>query len=340
MSRGWAHPQTIRVEVTRDLGARLGFLALTLAIGWVGFHAFAAGFGTSGNVPQFILVALNGLTLAGLYFIVASGFTLIFGLMKVVNMVHGSFYLLGGYIAYELVRNRVVNYWMAAALAAFAVGIAGLVIQQVFLRWNQGQDLRQALITIALPIIIGDQMLSTFGAAAVTITPPEGLAGSLRAGVYGLQYPAFRLVVLLAAVLIGLVLWFGIRRTRFGMMIRAGVDDPGMASAVGVNIQLVFAATFFIGALLAGLGGVFGGTVIALAPGQDALFLLSSLIIVIIGGMGSLGGAMLGALALGLVDQLSAVYLPANYTNYSILFTFVLLVFVLVARPTGLFGRR
>lgn len=330
----------MRSLVTRDPGARLTLLALALAAAWVAVHAFGSGFGANGNLPQFIIVTLNGLTLAGLYFIVASGFTLIFGLMRVVNMVHGSLYLLGGYIAYELVRNRVVNYWTAMLLAALAIGVFGLVIQQVFLRWNQGQDLRQALITIALSIILGDQMLSFFGAAAVTISPPAGLAGSLRAGVYGIRYPAFRLVVLAVAVLIGLALWLGIRRTRLGMMVRAGVDDPGMTAALGVNIEVVFAVTFFVGAFLAGVGGVFGGTMIALAPGQDALFLLSSLIVVIIGGMGSLGGAVLGALALGLVDQLSGVYLPSNYTNYSILFTFVLLVLVLATRPTGLFGRR
>lgn len=330
----------IRAWLARHLAGGLALLVLLFAVGWVGIHAFGAGFGADGNVPQFIIVALNGVTLAGLYFIVASGFTLIFGLMRVVNMAHGSFYLLGGYIGYELVQHKVVTYWADAALAALAIGVFGLVIQQVFLRWNQGQDLRQALITIALSIIIGDQMLSAFGGSAVTIDPPGGLAGSLRPGVYSIQYPTFRLVALAVAVLIALALWLGIKRTRFGMIIRAGVDDRGMTAALGVNVQLVFAVTFFIGALLAGLGGVFGGTMIALAPGQDASFLLSSLVVVIIGGMGSLGGAVLGALALGMVDQLSDVYLPANYTNYSILLTFVLLVVVLATRPTGLFGRR
>jgi branched-chain amino acid transport system permease protein len=313
---------------------------LVLAVIWVGIHAFGAGFGQEGNVPQFIIVALNGLTLAGLYFIVASGFTLIFGLMRVVNMAHGSFYLLGGYVAYELLKHRAVDYWAAAVLAAVAIGIFGLVVQQAFLRWNQGQDLRQALITIALSIVIGDQMLATFGGAAVTVDAPGGFAGSINAGVYGIRYPTFRLVVLGVAIVIAAALWFGIKRTRFGMIIRAGVDDRAMTSALGVNVQVVFAIVFFIGASLVGLGGVLGGTMIALAPGQDAAFLLSSLVVVIIGGLGSLGGAIVGALALGLVDQLSDVYLPANMTNYSILFTFALLVLVLATRPTGLFGRR
>ena len=143
-----------------------------------------------------------------------------------------------------------------------------------------------------------------------------------------------------APVVVGFLLYLLIRRTRFGMIIRAGVDDRSMTSALGINVQAVFAVTFFIGALLAGLGGVLGGTMIALAPGQDASFLLSSLVVVIVGGMGSLAGALVGALALGLVAQLSGVYLPAGYTNFSILLTFALLVFVLAVRPTGLFGRR
>src|SRR6267143_2028835 len=280
-----------RAWVRGNLSARLGLLVLVLAVGWIAFRAFGSGLGPNGNVPEFIIVTLNGLTLAGLYFVVASGFTLIFGLMRVGNMAHGSFYLLGGYIAFKLLQHGLAGYWPALIVSALAVGAGGLVMQQVFLRWNQGQELRQALVTIALSIIIADQMLANFGGSALTISPPAGLGGSLKLGVYGIQYPTFRFAVL-------------------------------------------------AGAVLAGLGGVIGGTMIALAPGQDASFLLSSLVVVIIGGLGSLRGAVVGSLALGLVDQLSAVYLPASYTNYSILLTFVLLVFVLATRPTGLFGRR
>ena len=327
-----------RAEFGRRLAGGLALFVLAFAVVWVIIRAFGL-FSATGNVPQFIVVLLNGLTLAGLYFIVASGFTLIFGLMRVVNMAHGSLYLLGGYLAFRLVQNNA-NYWLALALATLAIGVVGLVMQQAFLRWNQGQDLRQALITIAISVILADQMIPIFGAAAVTIPPPTGLAGSIRFGLYDIRYPTFRLVVLGVAVVVGLALWYGIQRTRFGMIIRAGVDDRAMTSALGINVRVVFAITFFIGALLAGLGGVLGGTMIALAPGQDASFLLSSLVVVIVGGMGSLAGALVGALALGLVDQLSGVYLPAGYTNYSILLTFALLVFVLAVRPTGLFGRR
>jgi branched-chain amino acid transport system permease protein len=218
-------------------------------------------------------------------------------------------------------------------------GVVGLVMHQVFLRWNQGQDMRQALITIALSLILADQMLAHFGATPTAIVPPGFLANPLKLGVYDLAYPMFRLAMLIGAVIVGLLFWAVIKRTRVGMVMRAGVDDAAMTSALGVNVQLVFAGAFFVGSALAGLGGVFAGTSLSLAPGQDQSFLVYALVVVIVGGMGSLGGAALGALLYGLVDQYSSAYLPAAYSNLSALLTFVLLAVVLAVRPTGLFGR-
>jgi branched-chain amino acid transport system permease protein len=322
----------------RRAPAAIALALLAFVVAWVAYKAFGKGFGETGNGPQLVIVALNGLSLAALYFITASGFTLIFGLMRVVNMAHGALYLLGGYLALDLVQHGA-NWWVAAAVAAVGCGVAGLVIHQLLLRWNQGQELRQALITIAVAMIMADQMIVRFGGEPETITPPASLAGAVSLGVYHLQYPTFRVFIIGAAIVVGALLWLVIRRTRFGMVIRAGVDDRAMTSALGVNVQLVFAGAFFVGALLAGLGGVFGGTVLSLAPGEDDKFLLSSLVVVIVGGLGSLPGAAVGALALGLVEQLSAVYLPSAYTSYSVLLTFVLLVVVLAVRPAGFFGR-
>src|SRR5215472_12401431 len=180
----------LRAEIGRHLASGLALVVLLFAIAWVIAHALGPG----GNVPQFIIVALNGLSLAGLYFIVASGFTLIFGLMRVVNMAHGSLYLLGGYIGLRLVQHQALNYWLALIVAALAIGLFGVVMQQLLLRWNQGQDLRQALITIALSVVLADQMIPYFGASAVTINAPAGLAGSVRLGLYNIHYPSFRLV--------------------------------------------------------------------------------------------------------------------------------------------------
>ncbi len=313
---------------------------------------------------QFVVVTVNGTTLAALYFVVASGFTLIFGLMRVVNMAHGSLYLLGGYLALQMQESwfkpesgdslglslsgdtdatySLMAWIVPLLIATGIIGVIGVIIQQVFLRWNQGQDLRQALITIALSVIFADQMLAAFGGISKDIKTPTdwpksiNLPGDVRFGFFR------GVVVLGAALLIGAGLWLLIKKTRFGKIVRAGVDDRDMVSALGINVQLVFAGAFLIGAMLAGFGGVLGGTMIALAPGEDTSFLLSSLIVVIIGGMGSLGGAAIGALALGLVDAYADVYLVfggTDLTNYSILLTFALLVGVLAVRPLGLFGR-
>ncbi|MBV8712091.1 MAG: branched-chain amino acid ABC transporter permease, partial [Solirubrobacterales bacterium] len=314
--------------LTRRGPALLSWLLLAFAIVWVAIKAFGQGFGISGNGPQFVITALNGVSLAALYFITASGFTLIFGLMRVVNMAHGSLYLLGGYVALDLV-NHGMGWWGAMVLAALITGAVGLLVHQALLRWNQGQDLRQALITIAVATILADQMIVHFGATPSSLTPPAELANSIGLGLYHLEYPVFRLFIIGAALVVALVLWLVIRFTRFGMIVRAGVDDRAMTSSLGINVPLVFGGAFFIGAALAGLGGVMGGTILSLAPGQDDQFLLSSLVVVIVGGLGSLRGAAVGALLLGLIEQLSAVYLPQQFTNDSILLTFILLVVVL-----------
>ena len=356
--RASAVPET---EPAATVGARFGpqrtalLIVAAVVLGWLLIKALD-------DPRKFAVVTLNGLTLAALFFVVASGFTLIFGLMRVVNMAHGSLYLLGGYIALEMQdawfkeeaglglslsgaddTSYSLLAWIVPLLLATAIiGVLGVLIQQVFLRWNQGQDLRQALITIALSVIIADQMLAAFGGISKDIKTPTdwpdsiALPGDVRFGFFR------GVVVLGAAVAIGVGLWWIIKRTRFGKIVRAGVDDRDMVAALGINVQLIFALAFLLGALLAGLGGVLGGTMIALAPGEDTSFLLNSLIVVIIGGMGSLGGAAIGALALGLVDAYADVYLvfgDTDLTNYSILLTFALLVGVLAVRPLGLFGR-
>jgi branched-chain amino acid transport system permease protein len=337
----------------------LGILVL-LPVLWVCFLApttgrFGTSFGSAVHDPKdFLITVLNGLTAAGLYFVVASGFTLIFGLMRVVNMAHGAFFLLGGYIALKVQRHMVgegsafgltsaqvnLTHWIVPALAGtLIVACVGLLMQQLFLRWTQGQDLRQALITIAISIILADQMLVHFGGVATDIAWPRNFDTFTNIHVSGIQYTTTRLVILGMAVGIGLGLWLWLKRTRTGMVIRAGVDDRAMVSALGINIQRTFAIAFFVGSGLAGLGGVIGGSFASLAPGVDANWLLYSLVAVIIGGMGSLEGAAIGSLLLGLTSNFSAAYLPADYTYYSIIFTFVLVAFVLAVRPLGLFGR-
>ena len=324
-------------------------MACAVILGWLGYQG-------SVDASTFVQVTLNGVTLAALFFVVAAGFTMIFGLMRVVNMAHGSLFLLGGYIAYTAQTNwfhisptltltptyvSVVSWIVPLIFATIVVGLAGLLIQQVFLRWNQGQELRQALITIAISVILADQMLGHYGGIAESIAQPQGWPNSVKLSSF--QYGFFRLTVVLgSALVIGVLLYLLMKRTRFGMIVRAGVDDRAMVSALGINVQLVFAGAFLLGSMLAGFAGVLDGTMIAVAPGNDTLFLLDALIVVIIGGMGSLTGAAIGALLLGLVQSYSAIYLKfgaTDLTNYSILLTFILVVVVLAVRPVGLFGR-
>jgi branched-chain amino acid transport system permease protein len=327
---------------------------------WVLFAARKTNFGPAIDDPtSFFITLLNGLTFAGLLFIVASGFSLIFGLMRVVNMAHGSFFLVGGYIAYEIQQDMTGTgqgfliptfdvstwEWIAPALiAAACIAFGGLLLQQLLLRWNQGQDLRQALITIAVALIAADQVIAHFeGGNPVSVTWPGWTDKLVYLHLFDVHYSLQRLIMLALGVAVGALLWLWLYRTRTGMVIRAGVDDREMTSALGINIQRTFALAFVVGAALAAFGGTVGASQGAVASGQDGQWLLNSLVVVIIGGMGSLVGAVAGSLLYGLVFSFSAVYLPTTSDNcctqYSIVVTFVLLALVLAFRPLGLFGR-
>jgi branched-chain amino acid transport system permease protein len=285
-------------------------------------------------VDQILLITLNGLTLAAVYFLVASGLTLIFGLMRVITMAHGTSYLLGGYIGYSIARDTG-NWFLGALGAAVLIGLLGLFIHQILIRRFQDDDMRVALITLGVSLIGTDLMLAAFGGTATQVPVPGELqVASLSLPLVG-AYPVLRLLVLVVAILIGVALALLINRTRFGAVVRAGVDDSQMASATGVNVRAVFAVIFVLGSALAALAGVVGGTLFPLLPGQDGVYLLYSLVVVIVGGMGSIAGAALGATLVGLVSQFSLVYAP----TYSLVLTFALMVVVLALRPQGILGR-
>jgi branched-chain amino acid transport system permease protein len=361
----------VRVGIDRPARLLIRAVAIGLvafALVWVLLWAPNTNFGPAIDDPrQFAITVLDAVTIAGLYFIVASGFTLIFGLLRVVNMAHGTFFLLGGYLAFSaqqcfggartgctagfltggtggfgLISSQVsIGEWLFPLLiAAGIVAVVGLLTQQVFLRWNQGQDLRQALITIAISIIAADQMLAHFGGVAEDIAWPRQLDTSTKfLHIGSITYSWSRLFILFIAIGLGLALWLWLQKTRTGMVIRAGVDDRHMVTALGINIQITFAAAFVVGSALAAVGGVIGASFASIAPGVDGQWLLNSLVVVIIGGMGSLTGAAVGSLLYGLVTSFAATYLPADYTQYSIIVTFALLALVLAVRPQGLFGR-
>ncbi|MCY4052099.1 MAG: branched-chain amino acid ABC transporter permease [Gammaproteobacteria bacterium] len=297
-----------------------------------------------GRKKTFVNTLINGLTLGGLYFLVASGFTLIFGLMRNVNLAHGTMYLLGAYIGYEVAEFS--NNWYLGLIAAFiAVGLCGMLMQLLVFRRMEGDDLRQTLVTIAISIIAADLMLAVWTGTTYQFTPPEWLFGSVTLPIVSaikssgevvyLKYPLFRLMVMLLAILVGVVLWLFLNKSRIGMMIRAGVNDRDMLSASGVNIQLIFMLVFAIGAGLAGLAGVVGGTALSIAPGEDIRYLLASLVVVIVGGLGSITGAAIGAVIIGLAEQFGLAYLP----TYGVVITFLIMVMVLAIRPKGIMGK-
>lgn len=309
---------------------------------WAVFAPWPSGMEAwAGSKKVFLNALINGITLGGLYFLVASGFTLIFGLMKNVNLAHGSLYMLGGYLGYQ--TSVATGSWLLSFVVAFiAVAALGIALQYVVFRRMEGQDLQQTLVTIGISIILADLMLWIWGGEFYQILAPDWLAGPVKLPlitavkssgepVY-LSYPVVRLAIFAASLVLGILMWLALNRTRIGMLIRAGVDDRDMLSATGVRIQRVFILVFAFGAGLAGLAGVVGGTFQSIAPGEDTRFLLASLVVVIVGGMGSIPGAALGALMIGISEQFGSVYFP----TYAVVLTFCIMVVVLAFRPQGL----
>jgi branched-chain amino acid transport system permease protein len=281
----------------------------------------------------FVLTFLNGLTLAGLYFLVASGFTLVFGLMRNVNLAHGSLYLLGAYIGFEI-GDRTGSWFLAVVAGFLSAAVFGVLLQILVFRRMEGQELRQTMVTIGISIVAADLMLAIWTGETYQFEPPDWLYGGTPLPFVKI-YPTIRIMVLIVSVAVGVALWLFLTRTRIGMMIRAGVDDRGMLSASGVNVQRIFATTFAVGGGLAGFAGVVGGSALSIAPGEDTRYLLASLIVVIVGGMGSVPGAAIGALLIGLAEQFGLAYSP----TYGVVYTFLIMVVVLAIRPQGILGR-
>lgn len=275
---------------------------------------------------------LNGLTFAALLFIVASGFTLIFGLMGIVNLAHGALYLLGGYVGYT-VAIYTTSFTTGAIAAMLAIALAGLVLDQGLLRFVRRFELRQVLLTLGVALVLDDLALVVWGGDSFTIPVPPALRGAMP--VFGTYYPRYRLFVLFAGVVVFIGLWLMLNRSRLGALIRAGVDDPEMVEASGINIRRVFLATFVLGCALVGFGGVIGGAFLSLYPTADAEILVFSLAVVVIGGRGSLAGAAVGAIAVGLLNTFGQVWFPE--LAYFVIFG--PMVLLLAFRPMGLFGR-
>jgi branched-chain amino acid transport system permease protein len=279
-----------------------------------------------------LLQVFNGVSYGALLFLVGSGLSLIFGVMRIVNIAHGSYFLLGSYVALTVIWTT--GSWLLALPAgALAIGLLGLAMERIFLRPLGFNVLRQVLVTFGFMLLFQQAALDIWGGDNFMINPPAQLARSIVVG--SLHLPIYRIFMIALAAAIGLSLWLVLERTRVGAMVRATVDDAEMARGIGIDTARVSMLVFALGALLAGLGGVIGGAFVGVYPGVDLQILPIAFAVVIIGGMGSLAGAAIGAVLVGLADNLGKALFPeiSYFTLYAPM------VLLLAVKPTGLFGR-
>jgi branched-chain amino acid transport system permease protein len=280
-----------------------------------------------------VIDTLNGVAFGMLLFLLAAGMSLIYGLMKILNLTHGSFYLVGGYIGLTVVR-ATGSFVLALLVAAIVIALMGAVIERFFLRRFHLDELPQTLLTFGFLFIFSDLALWIWGGDPLMLPVPHILTGSLAIGEYA--YPYYRLFVIAIGLAIAGALWWFQEHTRLGTMLRAGVDDAEIARALGINVSLLFTLVFAVGAALAALGGVLAGPVLSLYPGADFDTLILAFVVVIVGGLGSLRGALAGALLVGILDNFGKSFFP----QFALFTVFVPMAVILVVRPTGLFGRR
>jgi branched-chain amino acid transport system permease protein len=280
-----------------------------------------------------LTLAVNSIAFGGLLFLLSAGFSLIFGLMRIPNLMHGSFFMLGAYFGVTLLDKYQMNFWLAALVSGAAMAVIGGLIQRLLLRRLAGQELAQVLLTLGLSFIVADVCLMVWTGDPWQPATPAHLRGSVR--VADLFFPIYRVAILLVAVAIAIALWLMIDWTRLGAMIRAGVDDAPIARVVGIKVSQLFTLIFALGAALAAFGGVVGAPVLSVYPGLDSEMLPLALIVVILGGTGSLLGALVGSFLIGFLYNFGQAMFPD--LAYVILFLPMLLVLVL--RPQGLFGR-
>ncbi len=284
-------------------------------------------------ISFYIVQLLNGLAYSLLLFLLAAGLSLIFGMLDVVNLAHGSFYMLGAYLGYSIL-GWTGNFWVALILAPLLVGVLGMLLEGTFLRplYKRGH-LDQVLLTFGLAYIFMDLAKWIWGAEVRSVSPPPSLEGSLE--ILGSVFPKYRLFIIIFGLLVAFILWLILEKTRLGAIVRAGVSDKEMVSGLGININLVFRLVFASGVALAALSGVVAAPVLSLYPGMDFDTLILTLIIVVVGGLGTLGGSFFGSILIGEADVFGKVLLP----DYALFIIFGVMAAVLVFRPSGLFRK-
>jgi branched-chain amino acid transport system permease protein len=281
-----------------------------------------------------IIQGLNSLSLGGMLFLLSSGFSLIFGLMRLANLTHGAFFMLGTYLGASALRTfSGLNLWVSALGAGIVVAVIGGLFERLVLTRLKSNPLGQVLVTLGMSFIISDACLVLWGDASIPVPTPDSLQAPTR--IFGFVFPTYRLVLVACAIATAIALYLLIERTRIGAMIRAGVDNPQMARAVGIPVSNLFTLVFCVGAGIAGAGGVLAGPILSAYPGLDLDMLPLALIVVILGGIGSLVGAFIGSFVIGFIYTFGTALFPE--LAYFVLF--LPMIFVIAFRPQGLFGR-
>ncbi|HEY9461160.1 MAG TPA: branched-chain amino acid ABC transporter permease [Paralcaligenes sp.] len=279
-----------------------------------------------------LIQSLNSLALGGILFTLAAGFSLIFGLMRIANLSHGAYFMLGAYIGLSTLKYSE-NFLAAMLVASVSIGVLGVAIERLVLRRLAGDSLSQVLATLGIAFIIADFSLWFWGGDPQTVSPPDLLSGAMH--MFGFGFPMYRVAVLLFSVVLALVLWVLLEKTRLGMMIRASVDDRQMARGVGIPSSRLFSIVFCLGAALAGVGGVVASPILSIYPGMDMDMLPLALVVVILGGVDSLAGAFVGSFLIGFIYSFGQVLFP----NLAYVILFLPMVIILAIKPRGLFGR-
>lgn len=282
-----------------------------------------------------LLQIMNSLSYGFLLFLITCGISIVFGILGVLNLSHGSLYLLGSYIGYSIIMKAGLPFWVAILAVPLIIAALGYLIEIVVLRptYKLGH-LSQVLLTFGLAYVFHDLFSIIWGKDVLTINPPAFLTNSIE--FLGYAIPSYRLALIVIGAVIVLLLWYIQEKTKWGAVVRAGLSDKEMAGALGINIHLVFTLVFVFGSLLAGLGGVLGAPILGTYPGMEFSILILSLVVLVVGGLGSISGTFYASLLVGFVETFSRYLIP----ELSLIITFALMAVVLVVRPQGLVGRK
>lgn len=276
--------------------------------------------------------SLNSLALGGVLFTLAAGFSLIFGLMRIANLSHGAYFMLGAYVGLSVIQAGY-GFTLAVIAAAVTIGLLGILLERIVLRRLASNSLSQVLATLGIAFVIADTSLWIWGGDPRPVSPPELFAGGLQ--IFGLTFPMYRVAVVVFSILMAILLWLLLEKTKLGVMIRASVDDRQMAQGIGVPATKLFSIVFCLGAALAGIGGIIAAPILSVYPGLDADMLPLALVVVILGGLGSLVGAFVGSFAIGFIYSFGQVLFP----DLAYIILFLPMVVILAVRPRGLFGK-